>query len=69
MDQDCDNKEKLKVDEQIKFQKKCTEEVKLQESPCSRTHYEHNEKAPNLWGKKTTHEKRKGVSMVRCSRI
>jgi hypothetical protein len=69
MDQDCDNKEKLKVDEQITLQKQCTGEVKQQESPCSRTHYEHYEKAPNLWGKKTTYEKQKGVSMVRCSRI
>jgi hypothetical protein len=32
--QHCDNKESLKVDEQIKLQKKCTKQVKPQDSLC-----------------------------------
>jgi hypothetical protein len=62
MEEHCDNKEKLKVDEQIELQKKCTE----QDSPCSSTTYEHNEEARNLQKKTAIHEKQKGVSMVRC---
>jgi O-phosphoseryl-tRNA(Cys) synthetase len=62
MEEHCDNKEKLKVDEQIELQKKCTE----QDSPCSSTTYEHNEEARNFQKKTATHEKQKGVSMVRC---
>ncbi|XP_068913159.1 uncharacterized protein [Tenebrio molitor] len=59
MEEHCDNKEKLKVDEQIELQKKCTE----QDSPCSSTTYEHNEEARNFQKKTATHEKQKGVSM------
>jgi hypothetical protein len=59
MEEHCDNKEKLKVDEQIELQKKCTE----QDSPCSSTTYEHNEEARNLQKKTAIHEKQKGVSM------
>jgi hypothetical protein len=62
MEEHCDNKEKLKVDEQIELQKKRTE----QDSPCSSTNYEHNEEARNLQKKTATPEKQKGVSMVRC---
>jgi hypothetical protein len=71
MKQHCDNKGKLKVDEQTKLQKKCIEEVmkqlKQQDSPCSSRNYEHNGATPNLWKKKVTHEKQKekGISMVR----
>jgi hypothetical protein len=67
MEQYCDNKEKLKEDEPIKLQKKCTEQVKPQNSPCSSTNYEQNEKARHLRrSKSASHEKNKGVSMVRC---
>jgi hypothetical protein len=70
MKQHCDNKGKLKVDEQTKLQKKCIEEVKQmkqQNSPCSSRNYEHNGETPNLWKKRVTHEKQKekGISMVR----
>jgi hypothetical protein len=62
----CGSKGKLKVDEQIKLQKKCTEEVKQQDSPCSSTNYEFNEEVRNIRGKSAPHEKKKGVFMVRC---
>jgi hypothetical protein len=39
VEQHYDNKKKLKVDKQIKLQKKCTEQVKPQDSPCSSTNY------------------------------
>jgi hypothetical protein len=64
MEQCCDNKEKLKVDEQIKFQQKCTKRVKRQHFSWSITNYEHNEEAPNFRRKSATHENHKGVSMV-----
>jgi hypothetical protein len=67
MEQHCDNKEKLKVDEQIELQKKCTEQIKPQDSPCSSTNYEHNEEARHMRRKSATHEKKKGVSMVSCT--
>jgi hypothetical protein len=69
VEQHCDNKEKLNVDERIKLQKKCTEEVKQQDSPCSSTNYEHNEEARKLWRKSAGHEKQKGESRVRCIEI
>jgi hypothetical protein len=64
VEQDCNNEEKLKVDEQIKLQKKCIEQVKPQDSPCSSTNYEQNEKAGNFQRKSATHEEQKGVSTV-----
>jgi hypothetical protein len=64
MEQCCDNKEKLKVDEQIKFQQKCTKRVKRQHFSWSITNYEHNEEARNFRRKSATHENQKGVSMV-----
>jgi hypothetical protein len=64
--QHCDNKRKLKVDEQIKLQKKCTEQVKRKRSPCSSTDYEDNEDARKFRKKSNTHEKQIGVSRVRC---
>jgi hypothetical protein len=69
MEQHCDNKEKLKVDEQIELQKKCTEQMKPQDSPCSSTNYEYNEEARDLRRKSTTHEKKKGVSTVSCTHL
>jgi hypothetical protein len=64
--QNCDNKEKLKVNEQIKLQKTCTEHVKSQDSPSTSTNYEYNEEDRILQRKSTTHEKQKEVSMVSC---
>jgi hypothetical protein len=64
MEQRRNNKRKLKVDEQIKLQKKCTEKVKQQDSSCSSINYEHNEENRNLPRKSATHEEQKGVSMV-----
>jgi hypothetical protein len=65
LEQHCDNKESLKVDQQIKLQKKCTKQVKLQDSLCgSKLNYEHNEEPRNLWSESATHEKQKGVPMV-----
>jgi hypothetical protein len=69
MEQHCDNKEKLKVDEQIELQKKCTEQMKPQDYPCSSTNYEYNEEARDLRGKSATHEKKKGVSTVSCPHL
>jgi hypothetical protein len=63
---DCGNKEKLKVDEQIKLQKKITEQVNREDYPCTSTNYEHNEEDRKLQRKSAIHEKLKGVSMVRC---
>jgi hypothetical protein len=56
VEQYCGNKEKLKVDEQIKLQKTCTEHVKPQDSPCSSTNYEQNEEARNIQRNSATHE-------------
>jgi hypothetical protein len=64
MEQRRNNKRKLKVDEQIRLQKKCTEEVKQQDSSCSSINNEHNEENRNLPRKSATHEEQKGVSMV-----
>jgi hypothetical protein len=69
MEQYCKNNEKLKVDEQILLQKKRTEEVKQQDSPCSSSNYEHNEETRDLRKKSATHEKQKGVSMVNCTHL
>jgi hypothetical protein len=63
---DCGSNEKLKVDEQIKLQKKITEQVKSEDSPSTSTNYEHNEEDRKLQRKSAIHEKQKGVSMVRC---
>jgi hypothetical protein len=60
---DCGNNEKLKVDEQIKLQKKITEQVKSEDSPSTSTNYEHNEGDRKLQRKSAIHDKQKGVSM------
>jgi hypothetical protein len=64
MEQRRNNKGKLKVDEQIKLQKKYTKGVKQQDSPCSSTNYKHNEEDRNLPRKSATHEEEREVSMV-----
>jgi predicted P-loop ATPase len=61
----CNNKEKLKVDVQIKLQKKCTKQVNQPDSPCSNTNYEHNEEALNLPRKSTNDRTQIGISKVR----
>jgi hypothetical protein len=65
VEQHCGNRENLKVDEQTKLQKTCTEHVKRQDSSCSSTNYERNqnEEARNFQRKSATHEEEKGVSM------
>jgi hypothetical protein len=67
LEEHCENKENLKVKEQIKLQKKCTKQVKPQDSRCAnKINYEHNEEARNLRSESATHEKQKGVPMVKC---
>jgi hypothetical protein len=68
-EQRCDNTEKLQADEEIKLQKKCTEQVKRKHSPCSSTDYDHKEDGRKLRRKNATHENPKAVSMVRYSYI
>jgi hypothetical protein len=66
MEQSYNNTEKLKVDEQIKLQKKKSEQAKRQDSSSSSTNHEHNKEARKLRGKSATRKKQKEVSMVRC---
>jgi hypothetical protein len=66
-EQRCDNTEKLQADEEIKLQKKCTEQVKRKHSPCSSTDYDHKEDGRKLRRKNATHENPKAVSMEECT--
>jgi hypothetical protein len=62
VEQCCDNKEKLKVDEQIKLQNKFTKQVKRKYSASGST----DEDARKFRRKSASHEKQEGGFTVRC---
>ncbi|KAH0819682.1 hypothetical protein GEV33_003109 [Tenebrio molitor] len=65
LEQHCDNKESLKVDEQIKLQKKCTKQVKPQDYLCGSKLNMSIMRNLETYGARVllTHEQQKGVPM------